>query len=80
MLLRDFFKRQAARVMRRLRMVGDAEILEAALPRRFRHCLQRLRAVRRGRMGVKYAAEVLVADELWQRVLGSLFYLVPAFA
>ena len=61
-------------------MVGDPEILEAALPRRFGHRLERFGAVRRGRMAVKYAAQVFVADELWQRVLRSFFYLVPAFA
>ena len=80
MLLRDLFQRETTCIVCRLRMVGDPEILEAALPRRFCHCLERLGAVRRGRMTVKYAAEVFVADKLWQCVLGSFIYLVPAFA
>src|SRR3954469_7486681 len=80
MLLSDLFQSETTRVVCRLRVVGDPEILEAALPRRFGHRFERFRAVRCGRMTVKYAAEVFIADKLWQCVLRSFIYLVPAFA
>jgi hypothetical protein len=37
MLLGDLFQSETTRIVRRLRMVGDPEVLEAALPRRFDH-------------------------------------------
>jgi len=55
--------------MRGYGMVRDAEILEAPLARCFCHGLQRLGAVRRGGMAVKYAMKIFVADKLWQAAL-----------
>jgi hypothetical protein len=52
-------------------MVGDPEILEAALARRLRHGLQGLGAVGGIGVAVKDPAQVVVVDELWQLALQS---------
>jgi hypothetical protein len=45
MLLNDLLDREAARVVRRLRMISDPEILIASIARRLRHRFQRIRPV-----------------------------------
>ena len=71
-LLGDLVERQAASIVRRLRVIGDAEILEAALARRFCHRFKRFRAVRGRRVAMQDAAQVLIAHKLGQLVLSRL--------
>lgn len=72
MLFGNLFKRQTSRIVSGLRMIGDTEILETALARRFRHRLQRLCADRGGCVTVENAMQVFVADKLRQAVLRCL--------
>ena len=61
-------------------MIGDPEILIAALARRLRHHLQRIDAVREIGMRMQDAAQVAVRDEARQRALIARVDLVAAFA
>ena len=64
LLLHDFlFDREAARVVRRLRMVGHAEVFVAAFAGGLGHLLQRVDAVRPFGMCVQDAADVCVGDQ-----------------
>ena len=77
-LLRDLLDRETAGVVRGLGMVGDAEILEAALARGLGHRLQGLGAVGGIGVAVKDSAQVLVGDELRQLALqGQLDLAAP---
>ena len=79
-LLLDLLDRKPAGVVRGLGMVGDAEILEAALARGLGHRLQRLGAVGGVGVAVQDAAQVLVGDELRQLALQRPFDLAAALA
>jgi hypothetical protein len=71
LLLHDLVNREAAGVVRGLRMVGDPEILETTPVGGFGHCFQGLGTVGGIRMAVKDPAQVVVADELRQLALQS---------
>src|ERR1044072_1962892 len=68
-LLRDLLEGKTARIVRRLGMVGDPEIVEAAVAGRLRHRLQKLGAIRGIRVAGKDSAEVLMGDKLRQLAL-----------
>ena len=55
LLLLDLLDREAAGVMRRLRVIGDANVLVAVGEAGLRHCFQRIGAVRGGSVGVQNA-------------------------
>ena len=63
-----------------LRVIRDPEILEAAFSRSISHRFQRFSPVRRCCVTMKYAAKVLIAYELGQRMLRGVDYFVPTFA
>ena len=77
-LLRDLFHRETARIVRGLGMIGDAEILEAALARGLGHRLQGLCAVGGIGVAMKDSAQVLVGDELRQLALQGQLDLAAA--
>ena len=53
------------------RVVGDREVLVAALARRERHLLDRVAPVGGGRVAVQVAADVAELDQLRQRALAA---------
>ena len=55
LLLLDFLDRETAGVMRRLRVIGDANVLVAVGEAGLRHCFKRIGAVRGGSVGVQNA-------------------------
>ena len=79
-LLHDFLDRQAARVMRGFRMVGDAEILIAPLPGRLRHDFKRIHPIRQVGMRMQDAAQIAIGYERRQLPLDRALDLAAAFA
>src|SRR5215203_4739667 len=57
-------------------MIRDAKILIAALPGRFRHCFERIHAIRQVGMRVQDSTEVLVSDQLRQGMRAGSYNLV----
>ena len=72
--------RNAARDLEALGMIGDADILVAALSRRLRHVLDGIAAVARRRMRVKLAPDVLRRHQHGQGVLRGTLDFVVSFA
>ena len=66
--------------MRRLRVIGDANILIAVGEAGLRHCLERIDAVRSGSVGVQNAAQIRGRDERRDLVRRGALDLVQAFA
>ena len=62
------------------RVVGDRQVLPAALARRLDHLLERLAPVGQRRVAVQVAAQVLERDELRQRALRRRLELAAALA
>src|SRR3954470_23542088 len=60
-------------------MIRYTEILQTAHARRFRHGLKRFGAVGSDRMTVKYAANVVITNEVWQRTFACHCNLVAPF-
>src|SRR5262245_60190767 len=79
-LLSDLFQRKSSGVVRRLRMVGNAEILIAALPHCLRHLGEAVDAVRELGVGVQDAADVAVAHQARQTTGESELDFVVALA
>jgi molybdenum-dependent DNA-binding transcriptional regulator ModE len=66
MLLLDLLQREAAGIVRRLRVIRDAEVFEASLQRGLRHRLERLGPVGGVRVAMQDPAQVLMGYELRQ--------------
>jgi hypothetical protein len=79
-LLRNFFERLAAGVVRGFRMIGNPEIPIAALAGRVGHRFQRIQPVRQIRMRVQDAPQIVVFDQAWQFAPHSPRNLVAPFA
>ena len=69
MLLADALRRQSVSHGQRLRMVGDAEVLETEVLGGVGHLVQAGRAVAGRRVVVKDALDIADRDQLWQGVI-----------
>ena len=79
-LLLDLFERKPARIVRRLGVVRDTEVVEAAFAGRFRHFIESLGAVGGVGVTVQNAAQVVVSEELRKIVLQCSFDLPTTLA
>ncbi len=64
----------------RLRMIGDGDVLVAALPRCFRHFFKRGAPVGLGGMHVEIAANLIEFDQFGHDAFGGQFYLAEILA
>src|ERR1700730_4347644 len=80
MLLRALLDSKAASVIGVFRMIGNSEIHVASIARRLGHGAQRIDAIGQICMGVQNAADILVANQLWQLALQRPLDFALAFA
>src|SRR4030095_535369 len=80
MLLDDCVNAQAACIMRRLRVVGDAKVAVAAGAGSLRHFLKRMHAIGESGVNVEETFEILLADEFGQLTASRQCDLVGALA